>query len=134
MTETFKKLNFKGQSPILVVGAPSSFKGELAAMAGEAEVHQAVRAGARYGFALAFAPMKADLLKAARSLLRVVEDGSVVWFVYPKQTSRAMKSDLNRDICWEALKPLGLQPVRQVAIDEDWSALRFKPAGDRAPA
>jgi hypothetical protein len=27
----------------------------------------------------------------------------------------------------EALKPLSLQPVRQVAIDDDWSALRFKP-------
>jgi len=126
MTEVFRKLNYKSQSPILVVGAPASFEGELRAMAG-IEIHRAAAAGTRYGFALAFAPMKADLLAAAKSMLRAIEDGAVVWFAYPKQTSKKYTSDLNRDTCWEALKPLSLQPVRQVAIDDDWSALRFKP-------
>jgi len=60
-------------------------------------------------------------------VLRAIEDSAVVWFVYPKQTSKRYKSDLNRDVCWQALKPLSLQPVRQIAIDDDWSALRFKP-------
>lgn len=30
---------------------------------------------------------------------------------------------------WDVLIPLGFEPVAQVAIDEDWSALRFRPAG-----
>ncbi len=80
----------------------------------------------RYRFAMAFARMKSDLVRHARSLLRAAEEDAVIWFAYPKQTSRTYTSDLNRDSCWEALKPLKLQPVRQIAIDDDWSALRFK--------
>ena len=99
MTEVFKKLNFKDQGPILVVGAPASFEEELRAMTGIVEVHRAAGSGARYGFALAFAPMKADLVKAAKSVLRAIEDGAVVWFAYPKQTSKNYASDLNRDVC-----------------------------------
>jgi hypothetical protein len=70
--------------------------------------------------------MKADLLKAARSALRAIERGAVLWFAYPKQTSKRYTSDLNREVCWEVLKTVSLRPVRQIAIDDDWSALRFK--------
>ena len=126
MTAVFKKLNWKSQDPILVLAAPVSFEEELRAMTAAANIHRAPQPGTRYGFALAFAPMKADLVKAAKSVLRASEDGAVVWFAYPKQTSKRYTSDLNRDVCWEALEPLGLQAVRQIAIDDDWSALRFK--------
>jgi hypothetical protein len=126
MTAVFTKLNYKGQDPILVLAAPDTFEGELRAMTSEAKVHRTLQPGTRYGFALAFAPMKADLLKAAQGVLSAIEDGAVVWFAYPKQTSKRYTSDLNRDLCWETLKPLSLQPVRQIAIDDDWSALRFK--------
>jgi hypothetical protein len=129
MTEVFKKLNFKSQTPILVLAAPKSFQPELDAMQGETEVHLTPRAGSKYGFAIAFAAMKADLVKAARLVVPLAGKEPVLWFAYPKQTSKAYTSDLNRDLCWEALDPLGLQPVRQIAIDDDWSALRFKPKG-----
>jgi hypothetical protein len=129
MTEIFKKLNFKNQDPILVLSAPQSFQGELREMAKLAGIHFAPKKGSTYGFGIAFAPMKADLLKAARALLSAVHEDAVLWFAYPKQTSKTYKSDLNRDSCWEALKPFGLQPNRQIAIDDDWSALRFKRMG-----
>ena len=127
MTDVFKKLNFKGQDPVLVLAAPEAFEKELKAMSGEAAVHRGPKPGTRYGFILAFAPMKADLLKAAAGILRVLGEDAVLWFAYPKQTSKRYSSDLNRDLCAAALKPLGLRPVRQIAIDDDWSALRFKP-------
>lgn len=38
-----------------------------------------------------------------------------MWFAY-----------LNRDTGWQTLGDLGFEPVRQIAIDEDWSALRFR--------
>jgi hypothetical protein len=98
-------------------------------MARLAVIHSAPKKGTTYAFAIAFAPMKADLMKAARAHLSAVEEDAVLWFAYPKQTSKTYTSDLNRDSCWEALKPLGLQPNRQIATDDDWSALRFKRAG-----
>jgi len=37
------------------------------------------------------------------------------------------KTDVNRDKLWPVLDPLGWRPVRMVAIDEVWSAMRFRP-------
>ncbi len=45
---------------------------------------------------------------------------------YAKGTSK-VKTDVNRDKLWQAVEPIGWQPVRQVALDEVWSAMRFKP-------
>jgi hypothetical protein len=50
----------------------------------------------------------------------------VVWFAYPKGTSKKYKSEINRDNGWQILGELGFEGVRGVAIDEDWSALRFR--------
>ena len=94
MTAVFKKLNYKSQDPILVIGAPESFEAELRAMPGELKAHRAPAPGVRYAFALAFAPMKADLVKSAKSVLHAIEDEAVLWFAYPKQTSKRYRSDL----------------------------------------
>jgi hypothetical protein len=126
MTDTFKKLNYKAQSPILVLDAPPSFGAELEAMSAEAEILRAPGKGSAYSFALAFAPMKTDLATAAKKLVAATEPGAVLWLAYPKQTSKKYSSDLNRDVCWETVAPLGLQPVRQISIDDNWSALRYK--------
>ena len=48
--------------------------------------------------------------------------------VYPKGSSKRVRCDFNRDTGWQALGDVGYEPVRQVAIDGDWSALRFQKA------
>lgn len=53
-------------------------------------------------------------------------DGVVLWFGFPKQSSKTIKSDINRDRVWERQAPRNIQPNRNVALDDDWSALRFK--------
>ena len=45
---------------------------------------------------------------------------------YPK--GGQLGTDLNRDSLAATLKTHGIQPVRQVALDDVWSALRFRPA------
>ena len=50
----------------------------------------------------------------------------MVWFAYPKGTSKKYKSEINRDTGWQALGQAGFEPVRAVAIDQDWSAVRFR--------
>jgi hypothetical protein len=49
-----------------------------------------------------------------------------LWFAYPKKTSKKYDVNIHRDKGWEALEQLGFKGVRQVAIDQDWSALRFR--------
>jgi hypothetical protein len=63
---------------------------------------------------------------AARLLAKAAPGDAVVWVAYPKGTSKRYRSDLNRDSGWASLGAAGFEPVRQVAIDEDWSALRFR--------
>jgi hypothetical protein len=45
---------------------------------------------------------------------------------YPKGSSKAYRCEFNRDTGWQALGAAGFEPVRQVSIDADWSALRFR--------
>lgn len=51
---------------------------------------------------------------------------ALAWVAYPK--SGKLGTDLNRDSLAAVLRGRGAQPVRQVAIDDTWSALRFRPA------
>jgi len=44
------------------------------------------------------------------------------WVVYPK----ANRTDINRDSLWPILSEYGMRPVSQVAVDDVWSALRFR--------
>jgi hypothetical protein len=51
---------------------------------------------------------------------------AIVWFAYPKGTSKKYTCDFNRDTGWDALQAEGFDTVRAIAIDDDWTALRFR--------
>jgi hypothetical protein len=55
----------------------------------------------------------------------------LAWIGYPK--GGKLGTDLNRDRLAQALAGEGIQPVRQVSIDNTWSALRFRPTASEAP-
>jgi hypothetical protein len=65
----------------------------------------------------------AELSAAMEQLQGVAGRGALCWVVYPK--AGQLETDLNRDRVRESL--VGLDTVRQVAIDDTWSALRLKP-------
>lgn len=48
---------------------------------------------------------------------------AVFWVAYQKGN----RIDLNRDTLWPVLTEYGMRPIGQVAIDDVWSALRFRP-------
>jgi hypothetical protein len=126
MTDLMKKLNWKGHTPVALLHTPLSFAAECAALAAEAEVHNQPQAGVAYPFGLTFAVDLAELALRAPELVAATTTDAILWFAYPKQTSKNYNSDLNRDLCWKFLEPFGLEPNRQVAIDDDWSAMRYK--------
>jgi hypothetical protein len=51
----------------------------------------------------------------------------ILWVAYPKQSS-GVRTDIHRDVAWKLAEKIGLRPVSQIALDETWSALRFRPA------
>ena len=56
-------------------------------------------------------------------------EGGVLWLAYPKGGS-GIETDLSRDHGWDAPRDAGWRPVSQVAVDEVWSALRWRPIGE----
>jgi hypothetical protein len=121
----FTKLNLKDHREIVVLNAPESFAPELARLSGVTVLRSAERAPP-IRFALAFVKTQVELNAAAEQILPRTEGDAVVWFAYPKASSKRYRCDFNRDTGWDALGRAGFEGVRQVAIDEDWSALRFR--------
>jgi hypothetical protein len=56
-----------------------------------------------------------------------MDPDGLLWVAYPKGGAK-IKTDVNRDRLWDALTGTGWRPVRQVALDDVWSAMRFRPA------
>ena len=80
----------------------------------------------RVGFALAFAVTRDDLDRLSALLGAGAEGDAVLWFAYPKRTSKSYRCEFNRDAGWDVLRHAGFDTVRAVSIDVDWSALRFR--------
>jgi hypothetical protein len=125
MGHHFDKLNLKDHREIIVLQAPLSFEPELAWLTDRRVVRDLAEVSS-VGFALAFTSMKSELDALAAALVAKAEGDAILWFAYPKRTSKRYKADFDRDHGWEVLRAAGFEPVRQVAIDDDWSALRFR--------
>ena len=125
MPSVFDKLNLRAQREIVVIDAPRSFEPQLAALDGVAVVRHVAKVRAVH-FALAFATRQADLDKAAKALCAKADGDALLWFAYPKKSSKVYRCEFDRDSGWEVLGQAGFEPVRMIAIDADWSALRFR--------
>jgi hypothetical protein len=125
MSPLFKKLNLGSQSTLYILEAPDSFDAELAQLTG-LEIRRTYARGAKIEFALAFATSQTNLDALSAKIASAVEGDAIIWIAYPKGTSKKYQCDFNRDTGWTVIGNAGFEPVRQVAIDADWSALRFR--------
>jgi hypothetical protein len=125
MSALFKKLNLGGQGKILVMNAPQSFEPELSGLAG-VEIVRDMKFAKEVSFSLIFAMRQTEVDKLAALIAARQHGDTIIWFAYPKGTSKNYSCDFNRDTGWEVMRQQGYDTVRQVAIDADWSALRFR--------
>ena len=127
MTDLWKKLNLKDQPQVIVVDAPQSFEREIDRLE-STQVIRSLGKAKRIEFLLAFVTKRSDISRIAVQVAKKCEGDAVVWFAYPKQTSKKYTCEFNRDSGWEPVTQAGFEGVRMVAVDEDWSALRFRRA------
>lgn len=107
------KLQLKPGQTIAIVDAPDTL--ELAAPQAAADVADAV---------IIFTTTQAQLQNRLVDLSAAATTGKLTWLAYPK--AKQLGTDLNRDIIRATANDNGLDPVRQIAIDDTWSALRLK--------
>ena len=74
---------------------------------------------------VAFVHVTSDLYGAAARVLDAAREDRLSWLAYPK--AGQLGTDLNRDRLAAAVRERGVQPVRQISIDDVWSALRLRP-------
>jgi hypothetical protein len=119
MTSLSQRLQLKAGQSLKLVNSPGGYEHFLASeQIGIAESSGAV---------LIFANSLAEVEQIVPPMFKSIDKDALVWVAYPKGSS-GIKTDVNRDKLWGALKPTGWQPVRQIAMDKVWSALRFRPA------
>jgi hypothetical protein len=125
MATVFEKLNWKDQQEIVVLNAPECFEPELRQLS-TATIHRNLSAVKETAFLIAFVTRKSEVDNLASQIARRAKGDAIVWFAYPKGSSKKYKCDFNRDTGWDALTGLSFETVRAIAIDEDWTALRFR--------
>jgi hypothetical protein len=123
MQAAISKLQFKGQKPVLVMYPPAEAAGLVEALG----ALEALEGDEPAQFFLAFAKDMDDAEDAVDVADEDLADGGLFWLAYPKQTSKKYpKTPIDRDSLHERLADLAWDGVSLVALDDDWSAMRFK--------
>jgi hypothetical protein len=122
--QLMKKLLLKPGMRVLVINAPSRFLEDLGPLPEGALFAEGP--DGTLDFVQLFVLNSEQYRQMSRSALRAVKPDGLLWICYPKK-SAGVESDLDREVVWKLLEPAGLRPVTQIAIDEVWSALRFRP-------
>ena len=120
MVDTIKKLKFR-DTPT-VINAPEDLSVEFDEMGFPAQLKK----GQLSKNTLVFINDNSAYLNFLNNDLVNIEPDSVLWFAYPKGTSK-IKTDINRDTLRETGEQFGITTVTAVSINETWSALRFRP-------
>ena len=126
MTENplVKKLQLKPGLRVLFLNPPTGYVASLGPMpVGVVSVDGPV---GTLDFVQLFVRDCAELTALAPAALAAIKPDGVLWIAYPKQSAK-VKTDITRDRGWEPVTAAGLRPVTQIAIDETWSALRWRP-------
>lgn len=125
MSTLFKKLNLTTQTDVVILNAPSSFEAEVKRLTG-VTVHRSIPRGGKMTFVMAFVIAQKELDASSAKIAAGAVGDAIVWMVYPKKSSKRYRCEFNRDSGWSVLGDAGFEGVRMVAVDEDWSALRFR--------
>jgi len=126
MRYLLKKLNYKGSKRIAVINPEEAFfkaiSDELEDVITDNEIDQRYP----YDFMLIFVKTIKDVNHYSPIALHNLTADGVLWFCYPKKTSKKFSSELERDRGWKALNDMGFYGIRMVSVDENWSAMRFR--------
>jgi hypothetical protein len=114
------KLQLKSGQSVAVVNRPQDASLDLGSD------HPVVPAAEAADAVIVFSTTSAELGRLSDQFVPTAKRDALTWVAYPK--AGKLGTDLNRDVLAELVKARGVQPVRQVALDDVWSALRLRPA------
>ena len=119
-----EKLQLSEERNLIIQGLPSSIEKQFAKLTYAKNVTPLLKSK-KVEFALVFALSQQQLNNVMKEVFPALSAETKLWVAYPKTSSKIV-SDLNRDCSWDLLIKNGYESVRQVAVDNVWSAIRFK--------
>ena len=126
MDTLFTKLNYKQGLSVYALNPPETFRNLLTSFPIENEVLYEIRKDLPINFVIIFVMQRTELENLAQQVAPKLEGDAIFWLAYPKGTSKKYTCNFNRDTSWGLMAPYNMMPVRQISIDEDWSAIRFR--------
>lgn len=119
-----KKLQIKPGKHWLLFNAPADYLTLLGPLPEGTTVSYEAK-GSFDGVQL-FVKNSLELIESLKVVMPILQPDSVFWVIYPKRSS-GIKSDLEMMSSWDELGKYGYGGVAAAAVNETWTALRFKP-------
>lgn len=119
-----EKLQVQDEKNLLIQGLPSLIEKQFSKLTFSKNITPLLKSR-RIDFALLFAVSQIQLKNILAEVLPVLQEDAKLWIAYPKKSSK-IASDLSRDASWQCIYDGGFEEVRLIAIDNIWSAIRFK--------
>jgi Protein of unknown function (DUF3052) len=113
-----ERLQVKGERRLAVMGASAVVDNKIGVKKQRCDISEA-------DVILLFAADRGQLHSTLPSMLGKAPKDAIIWIAYPKLTSK-LAGDLSRNLIHALAAQSGLDTVSQIAIDDDWSAMRVK--------
>ena len=123
MQALLKKMNYNGTDAILLLNAPEAFEKEMTNLP---NVYVDINKIDNVSYAIIFVNNSIMVEEAVAQIKDKLVGDILLWFCYAKKSSKKYRCDIDRDHGWQSVGQSGFEPVRMVAVDEDFSALRFR--------
>lgn len=117
-------LGIKPSDDVRLVAAPDGFAEALSPLPENASVIQGATDGRRFPIQVVFAKQRSDLTHRLGDALLALPSDGMVWIAWPR-ASAGVSTDLTHDQVREVGLMAGLVDVKECAIDDDWSGLKF---------
>jgi hypothetical protein len=113
-----ERLQVKGDRRLAVVGASAVVDNKIGVRKQRCDISDA-------DVILLFAADREQLHSTLPGMLEKAPKDAIIWIAYPKLTSK-LAGDRSRNLIHALAAKSGLDTVSQIAIDDDWSAMRVK--------
>lgn len=127
MNAMAKKLQVKASQKILILGAPSWFQPALLPLPENTFIETRLNGKTgQFNLILLFVKNREELADKFPPLFVLLSPDTILWIAYPKKRS-GISTDLNMMGGWDTMEKHLLRPVASASLNEEWTAIRFKP-------
>jgi hypothetical protein len=119
-----KKLHINAGQRITIINPPEGYMKLLGEFPEGVEFEKKPKG--ELDFVHLFVKNISELEKFGPKALEAIKYDGILWISYPKKSSK-IDTDISRDAGWDIITKNGLRAIASVAINDVWSALRFRP-------